>query len=98
MSENPYTPSPEGNPNPWKGAACVNDAVDPDWFHDTSKNVQAWAKEICNDCPIRITCLTRALEQNETDGVWGGLTAEERKILKQFGDINQLKKGATQNG
>jgi WhiB family redox-sensing transcriptional regulator len=98
MSENAYRATPDENPNPWKDAACVNDAVDPDWFHDPDKNVQAWAVEICSECPLRTACLKEALDRNYTEGVWGGLTPEDRRIIKQFGDINQLKKGATQNG
>jgi WhiB family redox-sensing transcriptional regulator len=41
------------------------------------------AKQICNRCPIRNTCLDFALESNEAYGIWGSLTPEERRNLKR---------------
>ncbi|MGW4441990.1 WhiB family transcriptional regulator [Streptomyces sp. NPDC004682] len=37
------------------------------------------AKELCGVCPVRRDCLNYALENDLTEGVWGGLTAAERK-------------------
>jgi len=39
------------------------------------------AKTVCSSCPVRIPCLTFAIEHGEPFGVWGGLTAEERRVL-----------------
>lgn len=41
------------------------------------------AKSICTDCPVVADCLDYALTFGEKDGVWGGLSAEERKRLRQ---------------
>jgi WhiB family redox-sensing transcriptional regulator len=41
----------------------------------------AAAKAICAICPVRAECLQHALDNGETDGIWGGLTAEERHPL-----------------
>ena len=90
MSEHPYQTSVSEKPNPWQQAHCIKPTVDPEWFFETDKN--NLAKTICNNCPLKTMCLDEALKQNHVDGVWGGLTADERKILKQYGDINQLKK------
>jgi len=40
------------------------------------------AKRICRRCPIRERCLEVALANNEQFGVFGGLTASERKTLR----------------
>jgi WhiB family transcriptional regulator, redox-sensing transcriptional regulator len=41
------------------------------------------AKAICKKCPVKQTCLDYALENNMTDGIWGGMTEGERKRLKR---------------
>jgi len=40
------------------------------------------AVAICADCPARQACLEYALRLNETDGVWGGRTPEQRRRLR----------------
>jgi len=40
------------------------------------------AKKLCESCPIRLVCLEYALVANEDYGIWGGLTANQRKGLK----------------
>jgi hypothetical protein len=56
--------------------------VDPDtFFPEVGRNVRE-AKRICQDCPVRIDCLTWALDHSERYGVWGGKTYEERKHIK----------------
>ena len=39
------------------------------------------AKEICAACPILDVCRGYALEIGEQHGIWGGLTAKERREL-----------------
>ena len=41
------------------------------------------AKEMCMRCPLRGQCLDYALEAKEPAGIWGGLTAFERRSLQQ---------------
>ena len=38
---------------------------------------------ICQHCPVQRTCLEYAMTRNEKFGVWGGLTATERRTLRQ---------------
>ena len=46
------------------------------------------AKQICDKCPVSYDCLTFAFENDEQYGIWGGLTAKERKaILKTYGKV-----------
>lgn len=41
------------------------------------------AKEVCGRCDVSDDCLLYALEANQRDGIWGGLTADERKRLRR---------------
>jgi hypothetical protein len=39
------------------------------------------AKRICYRCPVRARCLADALSRDEQEGIWGGLTTDERRDL-----------------
>lgn len=56
---------------------------DPDIWHSSSHVEQAEAKRICGLCPAKDECLTWALDNSETLGIWGGLTPRERHNLKR---------------
>lgn len=58
--------------------------TDPEMFFPDNSNgyYAAAAKAICKQCPVQKECLAWALENDEEFGVWGGLTAIERKNLK----------------
>ncbi|MEW5626514.1 WhiB family transcriptional regulator [Streptomyces sp. NPDC012421] len=59
--------------------------VDPEIFFpdpDETDKITA-AKALCNQCPVRRTCLDAALEGGDTDGIRGGLTEEEREPLHE---------------
>lgn len=43
------------------------------------------AREVCKFCPVKAECLDWAVEAGIPDGVLGGLTPEERSILKKKG-------------
>lgn len=50
------------------------------------------AKEICQSCPVQGSCLQFALRGGEDVGIWGGLTASERRRLRaesgdDFGEV-----------
>lgn len=61
----------------WTLRACRDES--PDLFFDeiTTKD----ALSVCRPCPIRQDCLSWALSKPERYGVWGGTTADERKLL-----------------
>ncbi len=46
--------------------------VDPELFFAESPDDVETAKAMCAECPVRINCLTAALERREPWGVWGG--------------------------
>lgn len=74
--------------------ACSKEGVDPDIFfpgprpsrgsrlvrEEYFRKVQE-AKEHCGNCESRENCLNYAVSNNENEGIWGGLTEEERKRL-----------------
>lgn len=63
-------------------ALCAE--TDPDAFFPEEGGSQRIPKEICNSCPVRLQCLEHAIRNNETHGVWGGLSPRDRqKIRKQ---------------
>jgi WhiB family redox-sensing transcriptional regulator len=67
----------------WRDQARCR-GVDPDIFHPSDEDDGAEAKAICAECPVREACLEYALTAREKDGVWGGLTARERRrVLRQ---------------
>lgn len=39
------------------------------------------AKDVCNDCPVRLRCFDYALSAHMV-GIWGGTTTEERSKLR----------------
>ena len=47
-------------------------ASDPDLFFAESPDDVELAKSLCGDCPVRLQCLTGAIERREPWGVWGG--------------------------
>ncbi|WP_323182400.1 MULTISPECIES: WhiB family transcriptional regulator [unclassified Streptomyces] len=47
------------------------------------------AKEVCALCPVQPDCLRHALKVGEPFGVWGGLTAHERRGLRTTGARRQ---------
>lgn len=65
-------------------AACKDE--DPELFFPVSEvgpgaRQTAQAKEICFRCPVREVCLGFALDAGLDHGVFGGMTADERRTL-----------------
>jgi WhiB family redox-sensing transcriptional regulator len=47
-------------------------SFDPELFFAESPEDVEYAKALCTDCPVRMACLTGAIERQEPWGVWGG--------------------------
>jgi WhiB family redox-sensing transcriptional regulator len=41
------------------------------------------AKDICRRCPVMTECLAWALSSGQDAGIWGGLTEDERRLLRR---------------
>ena len=46
--------------------------ADPELFFAESPDDVEFAKTLCGSCPVRLDCLSGALERREPWGVWGG--------------------------
>ena len=67
-------------------AACLD--KDPELFFpignsDPANRQIEKAKVVCLRCEVIETCLSWAMESRQDDGVWGGLSADERRALKR---------------
>lgn len=74
----------------WRERAACRDA-DPELFFPVSDvgpgaRQTAQAKEICARCPVQTQCLTFALRNGLDDGIFGGTTARERRVLVRESD------------
>ncbi|MFD0209170.1 WhiB family transcriptional regulator [Streptomyces hirsutus] len=70
-------------PGPWPETPCHER---PDLFVHSSrttplKEAATQAKTLCAQCPVREACATYAIRNDYRDGIWGGLTADERDQL-----------------
>jgi WhiB family redox-sensing transcriptional regulator len=67
-------------------AACLG--VDPELFSPIGNTGPALlqieeAKAVCRRCKVVEPCLSWAIEARQEDGVWGGLSADERRAVKR---------------
>lgn len=71
----------------WRNRAeCVNE--DPELFFPVGSTGPAAAqieeaRSVCRRCEAMEQCLRWALDTDQPDGVWGALTADERRALKR---------------
>jgi WhiB family transcriptional regulator, redox-sensing transcriptional regulator len=71
----------------WRSEALCRD-TDPDLFFPVGTTGQALvqierAKNVCGECPVRVECLDYALATNQDAGIWGGLSEEERRMMRR---------------
>ncbi len=74
-------------PSDWRDEALCRD-TDPSLFFPVGTTGQALvqidhAKQTCTECSVRQECLDFALDTNQDSGVWGGLTEEERRVIRR---------------
>lgn len=74
----------------------------PDAFFAEIENIGdiQMAKRLCKTCPVMIQCAEHAMRFNIPDGVWGGMSAGERKVLrtKYQRKYQRIKKKEKNNG
>lgn len=54
--------------------------VDPELFFSTDPTERQYAASLCRPCPIRLACISHALDNAEPGGVWGGIDIDARVI------------------
>lgn len=76
--------------DPWRHQAACNGRDTEYWFppqNRTRTEITPAAQQaitICTTtCPVQQQCLTWALTKPENHGIWGGLTAEQRRNLRR---------------
>ena len=74
-------------PSDWRAEALCRD-TDPSLFFPVGTTGLALdqidhAKQTCGECTVRQDCLDFALDTNQDSGVWGGLTEEERRVIRR---------------
>ncbi|MFG1846721.1 WhiB family transcriptional regulator [Micromonospora carbonacea] len=52
------------------------------------------AKAVCRRCPVVDQCLQWALSGGVDDGVWGGMSEDERRAVKRRGGLRVLRADA----
>jgi hypothetical protein len=65
-------------------ALCAE--IGGDEWHPEKGGYTGYAKTICGRCEARIECLTYALAHgldNSFDGIWGGTTPRERRVMRR---------------
>jgi hypothetical protein len=88
---------PSHRPEPWtEQAACRPERfpshrieadgrlvlLEPnDWHQAANSPRTAWAREVCAGCPVRAQCQEYAVRKRIDNGIWGGLTEKELRLL-----------------
>jgi len=62
-------------------AECAG--VDPELFFPERGEDTSVAKAICAVCPVIDECLTHAIANDETYGIWGGKSERERRAMQR---------------
>ncbi len=71
----------------WRDDALCRD-TDPALFFPVGTTGNALvqidhAKATCGECSAAKDCLDFALDTNQDSGIWGGLTEEERRVIRR---------------
>jgi len=66
----------------WQRRAACKNKADPRW---DLPRVVAWCAELCLSCPVRLECLSEALDRHadEDVGVWGGTSPGQRDKIRR---------------
>lgn len=65
--------------NSLDGGLCAQ--TDPLVFFPEKGSTARTAQTVCRKCPVRVPCLSGALDRNETYGVWGGIPERDRRQM-----------------
>ncbi|MFD6185662.1 WhiB family transcriptional regulator [Streptomyces goshikiensis] len=83
----------------WRHHAACRE-TDPELFFPIGNTGPALlqieeAKAVCRRrCPVMEQCLQWALDTNQTDGVWGGLSEGERRAMTRRAARNRARSAA----
>lgn len=63
----------------WNLGACRG--LDAAIFYPDDETEALAAKNVCDECAVRVACLDHALTAREKSGVWGGATERDRRRM-----------------
>jgi WhiB family redox-sensing transcriptional regulator len=69
-------------PLAWQTDAACTDTFPDLWFPDAGGNDHA-ARAICGRCSVAASCLKYAIDNGEEFGMWGGVSAHERRVMRR---------------
>lgn len=73
----------EGRVLAWMADAACASSSTPHAWHSDDPDLTTLAIRTCQGCPVREPCLRYALEVEDPAGVWGGLTARQRRAIRR---------------
>jgi len=70
----------------WRDLGACRDE-DPELFFPVgtqgpARDQIARARAVCGRCPVTAECLRWALAAGQDEGIWGGLTPEQRRAMR----------------
>jgi WhiB family redox-sensing transcriptional regulator len=72
------------SPGAWQGQGLCIDLSDTAFFLDGDDYAGLKkAKAVCAQCPVKDECLDFAIESNQSLGVWGGASPNERRQIRR---------------
>lgn len=74
--------------NPARNCASPSDAaldvqLHADAWFPTEQHTERAARKLCAGCPVKVECATYALAVPGLEGVWGGMSAAERRQIQK---------------
>lgn len=66
-----------------RSAACRTTRTKIFYPFDSKEDEIQFAKSICDQCEVQQQCLDYAMSRREDNGVWGGLSEEERRDIRR---------------
>jgi WhiB family redox-sensing transcriptional regulator len=67
----------------WRDLAACRGKPTAWWFPDRGDTFElVLARRVCAGCPVRSECLAFALGEPDIEGVWCGMTAQQRRRMR----------------
>ncbi|GAB2933377.1 WhiB family transcriptional regulator [Rhodococcus aerolatus] len=91
MADYSRLPGPVEDHWTWQESAACRGLQTSMFFHPdyergpARERRESQAKAVCSSCPVVAQCRSHALQVQEPYGIWGGLSAQERKSLQRSG-------------
>ncbi len=73
----------------WKVDALCAQVDSEIFFPERGESTKA-AKKVCASCPVQAACLHHAIDNDETIGVWGGLSGRDLRAAVADGRVTPV--------